>query len=352
MQLSILSLGLCLSLLQSIQAVDVYLWPNSLSFPSKLSPEDASSALSHHLGLEIYESVRDSFKAAYEQESFVAQEQYSAVLLTVDEVDARAVLPASLQPSFKLSIPASEQVDSLIPVLSTYLHRARNTYSSIYELLSSRWDASEIRSVFSSTHATEEPVFAALDLSSLSRLRGEFGFASGEYKTAVAEMRASLGSVVEGGRVRLAILTHGFSSTYSFDKRQVDPLQSQAPIRVPPQQPIDSVSTCFTSAEICNNATSSCSGRGQCMEATKIGKTCFVCACKATKTGEGNQVKTDYWVGESCERKDVSGPFVLLAGTTIAMIVVAIGSVSLLYGVGQQSLPSTLTGTAVTAKKD
>ena len=88
MLLRISSLGLCLSLLQSVKAVDVYLWPNSPSFSPKLSPEDASSALSQHLGLEIYEHVRDSFKAIYEQETFVAQEQKNGLVVAVDEVDA------------------------------------------------------------------------------------------------------------------------------------------------------------------------------------------------------------------------------------------------------------------------
>ncbi|KAK1222761.1 hypothetical protein PQX77_014370 [Marasmius sp. AFHP31] len=312
--------------------------------------KDASSALSHHLGLEIYESVRDSFKAIYEQESFVAQEQKSALVMTVDEADAEVVLPLSLQPSFKLSIPDSESVESLNSVLSTYLHRASNGYSSIYESLSSKWDATEIRSMFSSIRATGEPVFAALELSSLSRLRAEYGLESDEYKVAVAETAGLLKSVLEDGRVQLAVLTHGSRS--AFSKRQEDALQSQAPVRVPPQHPIDSISTCFTTADICNNATSSCSGRGQCVEASKIGKTCFVCACKATTTGKGNAVKTEHWVGESCERKDVSGPFVLFVGTAIVMIVLAIGSVSFLYNVGQESLPPTLTGTAVHARRD
>ena len=216
-----------------------------------------------------------------------------------------AVLPSSLQPSFKLSIPDSEQVESLGSVLSTYLHRASSGYSSIHESLSSKWDATEIRSVFSSIRTTGEPAFAALDLSSLSQLRVEFGFESNEYKAAVAEIAGLFQSVLEDGRVQLAVLTHG--SHTSFVKRQENALQPQAPVRVPPQHPIDSISTCFTTADVCNNATSSCSGRGECLEASKSGKTCFVCACKATKTGKGNGVKTEYWVGESCERKDVSG---------------------------------------------
>ena len=38
-------------------------------------------------------------------------------------------------------------------------------------------------------------------------------------------------------------------------------------------------------------------------------------------------------------------PFVLLAGTTIGLLIIIIGSVGLLYKVGETELPSTLTGT-------
>ena len=38
-------------------------------------------------------------------------------------------------------------------------------------------------------------------------------------------------------------------------------------------------------------------------------------------------------------------PFVLLAGTTIGLLIVIISSVGLLYKVGETELPSTLTGT-------
>jgi hypothetical protein len=45
-------------------------------------------------------------------------------------------------------------------------------------------------------------------------------------------------------------------------------------------------------------------------------------------------------------------PFVLFVVIGIVMIALAAGSVSLLYGIGEQMLPPTLLGTAVTVKKD
>jgi hypothetical protein len=43
---------------------------------------------------------------------------------------------------------------------------------------------------------------------------------------------------------------------------------------------------------------------------------------------------------------------VLLAGTTIVLLLVIAGSISLLYSVGNIELPSVLMGGAVNAKKD
>ncbi|KAK7043213.1 hypothetical protein VNI00_008567 [Paramarasmius palmivorus] len=340
--------GFLLSVLHIAEAVNVYLSPEPAKLSSQLSPEDASAALSHHLGLEMFEAVPEAMKGVYEQVSFVAQGQRHALLVTIDDADAKDVVPLSLIPSFKLSIPPSFQVDSLSSVVSTYLHRAKHSYSSIYE---STWDASEVQSVHSFIYNSEDPVFATLDLSTLSRVREETGSNSRTYKNAVQDLRSLFDKLSDDEGVHLAILTYSSTPTLSYTKRQA----SQVPLppnHAPPQQPISSISTCFGSADICTNATSSCSGRGQCVEASKLGRTCFVCACAATKTGEGNKAKTVNWVGERCERRDVSSSFVLFAGTAIVMIVLAIGSVSLLYAVGEQSLPPTLTGTAVTAKKD
>jgi len=85
------------------------------------------------------------------------------------------------------------------------------------------------------------------------------------------------------------------------------------------------------------------------VEVSKVGMTCFVCACSTTKDSMG---RTENWAGEACERKDVSGPFVLLAGTTIGLLIVIVGSIGLLYKVGETALPSTLTGNVGGLKRD
>ncbi|KAF5344000.1 hypothetical protein D9758_012881 [Tetrapyrgos nigripes] len=345
------SLGVLLSTLQLSRAINVYLNPQPSNLRQILDVNDASAVISHHVGLEMFESVPDAIRPSFDQTNFVAQGQKSALVLTLEDFDARRVLPAAWNPSFKLSTPSSTLVDSLSSVLSTFLHRARHVYSSLYESDLSSWHPSEIASLQSFLKGSNEPVFAAADFSGLRALRQEYGHDSHEYLQATRATREFLQEVIsDAGSLQLAVLT--YSSSYS--KRQDGSLQSQVPLpsSAPPQQPIGSISTCFTSSDACSNTTSSCSGRGQCVEASKAGKTCFICACSATKTGEGNKVKTTHWAGESCEKKDVSGPFVLFVGIGIVMILLAVGSVSLLYGIGEQMLPPTLLGTVVTAKKD
>ncbi|THU86553.1 hypothetical protein K435DRAFT_763253 [Dendrothele bispora CBS 962.96] len=352
--LKFFSLGVLLSTLQLSLAINVYLNPQPENLRRNFGVHEASAVISHHVGLEMFESVPEAMRMTYEQTNFVAQGQKNALVVTLEDFDAKHVLPATWNPSFELSTPSSISVDSLSSVITTFLHRARHVYSSIYESDLSSWHHSEIHSLNSFLKGSEQPVFAAADLSGLTKLRMEYGKDSYEYLQATRALREFFESAVgDAERLQLAVLTYSSPSNV-ISKRQSNPLESQAPLpsSAPPQQPIGSISTCFTSADVCTNVTSSCSGRGQCVEASKSGRTCFVCACSATQTGEGSQVKTTHWAGESCEKKDVSGPFVLFVGTAVVMILLAVGSVSLLYGVGEQSLPPTLLGTAVTVKKD
>ena len=81
----LLSFSLILSL---SQALNVYLSPQSSSLPPSLSPTDAASELSRHLGLEYFEPFPDvSLEQYYVEEPFVGQGHSNALLLTMDEED-------------------------------------------------------------------------------------------------------------------------------------------------------------------------------------------------------------------------------------------------------------------------
>jgi hypothetical protein len=78
--------------LRAAQAVNVYLYPPQISLRPNLALEDASAALSRHLGLEIFEAFRDSSVLDYGEESFVGQGTNNVLLLTLEDVDAKGSL--------------------------------------------------------------------------------------------------------------------------------------------------------------------------------------------------------------------------------------------------------------------
>ncbi|KDR75115.1 hypothetical protein GALMADRAFT_249028 [Galerina marginata CBS 339.88] len=338
---------------QLTQAVHVYLSPSPSLLRSTLSPEDASATLSRHLGLEAFEPFWDASDLTHIEENFVGQGPKNVLVVTVEESDASAVIPYSLQHAFILETQPSTPISSLSSVVSTYLHRANIGFASIFSSFNFG-ELEDVSSLVTFFDAAEEPSFAAIELSKLHDIGKTYGHSSEKYIQVANKLRALLEEMVEDDRFTVAVLTFATPSSASLVKRQA-PQETQAPLPSDfpaPQLPIGGISTCFTSLDGCNNGTSVCSGRGKCVEASKAGRSCFVCNCGVTKTGEGNKVKTDYWAGESCERKDISGPFVLLAGTVITIILLIGGSVTLLYGVGDQPLPSTLMATAVNARRD
>ncbi|KAL1672912.1 hypothetical protein EV122DRAFT_271160 [Schizophyllum commune] len=340
------AVAVVLASLNVASALDVYLYPAPLVKRSSLSPDDASAVLSRHFNLESFEPVRDE---VLRTQDFIGEGEQNALLLTMEEEDAAAVL-SDAKPSFRIPAPP---VDSLYSVISTYLNRARHAFSSVFDGSDlPSWTKDGLSSLVEFTRsasAAGENFFAAMECTTLRDIRHAHGKDSAEYATAVAQIRDLL-----AGNHRIAVISFPRGSASNL-KRAPSPQESQSPFppsRPPPQSPIGSVSTCFEDADVCSNSTDSCSGHGSCVQASKTGRTCFVCACAATKTGEGLQTKTEYWAGDSCERKDVSSQFVLLAGTTVAIILLAAGSISLLYSVGDVELPSVLMGGVVNAKRD
>lgn len=336
------------------QAVRVYLSPPP-SLPSKLSTKQASFALSRHLDLESFETLDEDtivWDGPLHQE-FIGQGPKDGLLLSIDESHVYDVIPKKLNPTFEIhSIPSVASLDSLV---ATFLHRAPSTYSQIFSEASypahgvpRLLDIFSVPSISTGTFMSEISTlldfvesdstsgrFGAFELKGLGEIQRAFGSGSEQYRIAADSLQAVIQSAIAKGSINLAVLTHTPDSRVKREPQQ-------SPIPSPlPNQPISSISTCHDSQETCGNVTSSCSGRGQCVEISKAGRTCFICACAATKDEKG---RTQNWAGEACERKDVSGPFVLLAGTTIGLLIVIIGSIGLLYKVGEIALPSTLTG--------
>ncbi|KAH8107490.1 hypothetical protein DFH11DRAFT_1732320 [Phellopilus nigrolimitatus] len=330
---------------------------------STLSPSQARVAVSHHLGLDVFDSIEDVDKSTerFISGDFVGEGSRNAILLTLSEDVARDVIPPAFKPSFFLSNPplASSEISL---VVSSYLQRAEHVYSNIVYEATSIPHVPRLIDVFSASpsSATEDflaetaqlvtliesdetDTFGAFELHGVSQIAGEYGRQSEQFTLAVETTQALLLSALENSKLSVVVLT--YPSPNASGKRQTaQPPQSPLPSSVPsPQLPIGGVSTCHATADACANATSACSGRGECAEASKAGRTCFVCACEVTLDSNDRR---EHWVGDACERKDISAPFVLITGTVIGILLVVFGSVSLLYSIGDQTLPPTLTASA------
>jgi hypothetical protein len=329
-----------------VSAVDVYLHPASASgFASGFasSPEQASAAVSQHLGLEFAQALDDGSRVFVDEvggfKNFVAQGQEDGLFLTLNKEYAEGaspcssgttcmlirgplsdVIPSSFAPSFQISTPP---VESLSSAVSTYLHRAAQAFTTIYSsasaadlpmprmldvLSTSAVGDALLRELSALVAFLEDPEpssgrFAALELTGLQPLADSYGRKSEQYIVAASLVKAMLESALARDNTRIALLT--FSSA-GADKREEDSRQppAQSPIPKPTSVPIGGAAyTCFTSAQACSNATSSCTGRGSCVPRTRAGQECFVCGCATTKTPKG---AIEYWAGEACQRKDVS----------------------------------------------
>ncbi|TDL24325.1 hypothetical protein BD410DRAFT_117401 [Rickenella mellea] len=345
-------------------AVQIYLQPPLHVVPpspSSISPQSARTVLLHHLGLDMFDFPGGSLKEIPFDRQFVGKGYSSALLLTVDEEVTDDILSPSMKAEFQLSNPPSTSLN-ISQVVESMLYRAQRVYSTIVSSSSSTTSApvprlldifhdtpssateyflSETATLVSFVEEDNDDAFGAFELKSLAELASRYGKHSEQYTLAAEATRAIISSALLNRRLATAIMTYPAPTTA---KRAMQP-PPQSPFPGPaPQLPIGSVSTCHPSDDACANVTNSCSGRGSCSEASKAGRTCFVCSCNVTRDDQGRR---QWWVGDACERKDVSGPFVLITGTVITLILLIGGSVSLLYGVGGQQLPPTLTGGAV-----
>ncbi len=104
---------------------------------------------------------------------------------------------------------------------------------------------------------------------------------------------------------------------------------------------------CFSSLDTCRSATRNCTGHGHCTikyNTTELdGRICYSCACKADVIeNEDGTKKTVRFGGPACQKRDISTPFWLLTGFSVAMLFLVSWGIGLLYSVGQEDLPSVI----------
>lgn len=109
--------------------------------------------------------------------------------------------------------------------------------------------------------------------------------------------------------------------------------------------------SCFTSQAACERQTRNCTGHGTCFKKftdhsakdQSRYKDCWSCGCAATtqKNSEG-KVKTTYWGGPACQKRDVSVQFWLIALFTVGLVFVVMFAVGSVMEMGGQELPSVI----------
>nr|XP_036578596.1 arsenate reductase [Colletotrichum truncatum]KAF6785891.1 arsenate reductase [Colletotrichum truncatum] len=113
-----------------------------------------------------------------------------------------------------------------------------------------------------------------------------------------------------------------------------------------------SIPSCFSSLESCQEATKNCTGHGDCYNKYQkangeVSGTCFACSCLKTNSTTGS---TTQWGGPACSKVDVSIPFWLFTGFTIALVGILYFAISLLFNVGEEQLPGVI-GAGVSKSK-
>ncbi|KAA6416388.1 MAG: hypothetical protein FRX48_01108 [Lasallia pustulata] len=106
---------------------------------------------------------------------------------------------------------------------------------------------------------------------------------------------------------------------------------------------------CHSDEATCESATDSCAGHGKCVlkyttgSGENLTSTCYACQCgNTTRVNADGTVKTTFWGGPACQKKDVSSPFFLIAGFTIVLVATVSWGIGLMFSIGQEELPSVI----------
>ena len=145
-------------------------------------------------------------------------------------------------------------------------------------------------------------------------------------------------------------------------RRQVDQAipggQTSAPASSTPENTVfyasrAAIPSCFSSQDSCVSGTGNCSSHGKCQnkyanpDGSEGKEVCYTCHCLSTASESGSII---HWAGPMCTKEDISVPFWLFAGFTIAMVSILYMAVAMLYSVGEEKLPGVI-GAGVSKSK-
>ncbi|WWC94193.1 hypothetical protein V866_001033 [Kwoniella sp. B9012] len=341
---------------QSQQPLQIYLYPTpstqnqdpSLSVPT-LSADQAKAVLSHHLGEPLNdfdeipndEGLWSHLMSLWDGPSATGGK--ARVVVIDGGVDAQDVLPTTLsqQPSFYLKddlttsnllSPYIEQAKTLLDNILNELPDVVKGFKDVFEMAGTK-AASILGHELSCLTALADSIpwinknhgsypWEAITISGLKDVRkGDEVWENGRLG-----VKAGLESMTQPTSPPLLLIIRPSSSSTHLTSRSVPiTLQSRA------KNSTDLAEACYTSNETCSESTS-CNGRGICALKGKSDKgECWGCKCR------------DGYAGVECQKDDYSIPFIILIFSTVLLVVVAVGSIGLLYTVGETKLPSTLT---------
>ncbi|KAL4943941.1 hypothetical protein BDV06DRAFT_188436 [Aspergillus oleicola] len=112
--------------------------------------------------------------------------------------------------------------------------------------------------------------------------------------------------------------------------------------------PLSLAPVCYVSNSSCNDATDICSGHGTCYEKSSD---CYACRCYETVVkSQGGLERKIRWGGSACQKQDISSPFFLITGVTVAIIIAISTAVGMIFRVGTADLPGVISAGVGAAK--
>jgi len=156
----------------------------------------------------------------------------------------------------------------------------------------------------------EVPDYFSVSISSLQTLLSKYGADSEKYTLAssaaeklIEELKASLESTYNSAVSTSIISFEGETTSEPLIRGRRGVGKRSADITAP----------CFESEDACNNATSSCNSKGQCMLIKASGdKQCFKCKCSSQ------------YAGDSCEFEDKVSVFHTIFWTSLALAIIVL----------------------------
>ncbi|KAJ5936445.1 hypothetical protein N7454_005080 [Penicillium verhagenii] len=135
------------------------------------------------------------------------------------------------------------------------------------------------------------------------------------------------------------------------EKSRIEPSDAQNDLQFSPRDlPLHSnlAPVCYASNSSCTDTTNNCSGHGYCYLKYGSGSdattgNCYACRCQQTivRKNDGTTQKVQ-WGGPACQKKDISSPFLLIAGVSVFAVIMVSTAIGMLFSMGQQELPSVI----------